>query len=55
MSYLPLQDPVFSNRNITMSYDYGTAIQAPLGSQFDGLITYPIIQTLESMELYDYR
>lgn len=55
MSYLPLEAPVFTERNIIMSYDYGTTIKAPLGRQFDGIITYPTIHTLESMELYDYR
>lgn len=54
MSLMPLSDVVFSG-NVKVSYDYATTVTAPIGRQFDAMITYPQISTLHSMDVYDYQ
>ncbi len=54
ISYLPLTDDQF-NMETTISYTRGNTIKAPIGQQFDVIITYPEISVLNSMDIYDWR
>lgn len=50
MSYLTLEDPVFMEQEVVISYDRNTTIEARIGRQFDALVTYPRVSTLQSMD-----
>ena len=54
LSFLPLNNDVFTDE-IEISYTPRTKVNAPIGRQFDAIITYPAIKVLESMDVYDYR
>ncbi|NNF32844.1 MAG: hypothetical protein HKN68_01970 [Saprospiraceae bacterium] len=54
MSFLPLKNDVF-NDDVEINYTPETKVNAPIGQQFDAIITYPEIGVLESMDVYDYR
>ena len=51
---LPLNHNYFDN-DIRISYLNGTTITAPIGQQFDAIITFPEISVLKSMDIYDWR
>ena len=55
ISYLPLSDSRFSSKNVKMSYTFGSFVTAPIGRQFDAIITYPEISVLTSMDVYDWN
>jgi hypothetical protein len=52
-AFLPLQNEIFNTREQEITYDRGTTVTAPVGLQFDAIITYPRISILESMQKYD--
>jgi len=55
IGFLPLDQSYFMNNDVKMSYSNGGHIIAPIGRQYDGVITYPNITVLESMGKYDYN
>ena len=55
MSYLSLSNNIFSEQKIKIRYVSGVSINEPIGTQFDAIITYPSITTLQSMDIYDWN
>lgn len=54
LSFLPLRHQSYE-KDVTISFTSQTTISAPIGQQFDGIITYPEISILKSMDIYDWR
>ncbi len=55
MLLLPLDNNIFTDENIKITYIQGTTVNAPIGKQFDAIIVYPEISTLESMSTYNWQ
>lgn len=55
ISFLSLQNEVFISEKVKVSYTSSTKIEATIGLQFDAIISYPAISTLQSMDIYDWR
>ncbi len=55
MSYLPLQNEVFRNKDVKISFSPGNTMQEPIGKFYDGILTYPSVTILESMGKYDWQ
>ena len=51
--FLPLSNRRFINTPVKISYSSKTTITAPIGYQFDALITFPEVSTFESMNTYE--
>lgn len=54
-SFLQLTDENFMNTEIKITYYPGTTIIAPIGEQFDAILSYPEISTFTSMDKYDWK
>lgn len=54
-SFLPLTHDHFKNESQRMSYTVGSTIKAPIGRQFDAIVTYPEISVLKSMKNFDWQ
>ncbi len=55
IGFLPFSNSYFQTQETKMSYSSGHQVIAPLGKQYDGVISYPNISVLESMSKYDYN